>query len=43
MAVVDVTLKDIDAKTKDLLIEKVFKLYDTLKGAHSDTRFKALF
>jgi hypothetical protein len=41
--VVDVTLKDIDSKTKDIMIEKVFKLYDSLKVAHSDTRFKALF
>jgi hypothetical protein len=31
LPLVDVTLKDIDSKTKDILIEKVFKLYDTLK------------
>jgi hypothetical protein len=43
LPVVDVTLKDIDSKTKDILIEKVFKLYDSLKVTHSDTRFKALF
>ena len=43
LPVVDVTLKDIDSKTKDILIEKVFKLYDTLKVSHSDTRFKTLF
>ena len=43
LPVIDVTLKDIDSKTKDILIEKVFKLYDTLKVSHSDTRFKALF
>lgn len=43
LPVVDVTLKDIDSKTKDILVEKVFKLYDSLKVSHSDTRFKALF
>ena len=43
LPVIDVTLKDIDSKTKDILIEKVFKLYDSLKVSHSDTRFKALF
>ncbi len=43
LPVVDVTLKDIDSKTKDILIEKVFKLYDTLKVSHNDSRFKALF
>ena len=43
LAGVDVTLKDIDAKIKDILIEKVLKLHQTLKAAHSDTRFQALF
>lgn len=43
LPVIDVTLKDIDSKTKDILIQKVFKLYDSLKVSHSDTRFKALF
>lgn len=43
LPVIDVTLKDIDSKTKDILIQKVFKFYDSLKVSHSDTRFKALF